>query len=172
MVEFNIDWKKAENKRLVEGKSLVFHCHHYNCYLQRTIEDAQSIDGKGIQVNTAREVAHEHFTKAFSNHPELNTPQKKFGFASTFFQIAGFGKVDFANMKEDGGIVKCPSSHYARGWVAKWGKRKTPACHFNAGWIAGVAAAVFNKDRYSYDVEEIECEAVKGKGCAYRVGVR
>jgi hypothetical protein len=172
MAELQVVWNKNENVRLVEGESLVFHCHHYNCILQKTIEDAKVIDGKGIQVNTAREVAYRQFTKAFKDHTDLKTPAQRLAFAATLFQVAGFGKVDFKGAKATGGIVKTPTSHYAKGWIAKWGKRDTPMCHFNAGWIAGAVAAAFDKERYYFDVKETACEAVKGKGCSYALEVR
>ncbi len=171
MGDYNIEWNKKTNTRLVEGKQLVFHCHHYNCHLQKTIEDAKMIDGKGIQTNTAREVAYEHFIKAFTSHPELNTPKMRLAFAAKLFQIQGFGIVNFGKTTENGGIVKCPVSHYAKGWITKWGKRKTPTCHFNTGWIAGVLAAAYNKQRYHFEVTETQCEAVKGKGCSFKVEV-
>lgn len=171
MVKFHIDWNKKENKRMFEGKSLVFHCHHYNCYLQRTLEDAKMVDGKGIQINTARDVAFEHFTRVFRDHLELKNPRQKFAFASKFFQLTGFGLIDFSKVNSEGGTVKCPVSHYAKGWLAKWGKRKTPMCYFNVGWIAGVIAAVYCKERFSYEVKETRCEAVRGKGCTFEVEV-
>ncbi len=172
MADLLIDWKKAENVRLVEGKPLVFHCHHYNCHLQKTIEDSRIVDGKGIQLTAAREVAFEHFTKAFANHSELKEPKERLAFAENFFRLAGFGLVDFSKVSKNGGFVTCPSSHYAKGWVVKWGKRKTPMCFFNAGWIAGVLAAAYDGQRFTYDVQETMCEAVTGKGCTFQVGVR
>jgi predicted hydrocarbon binding protein len=45
-------------------------------------------------------------------------------------------------------------------------------CFFNTGWIAGVFEAVYDKQRYYFDVAETSCEAVKGKGCKYNVEVR
>ncbi len=172
MEKLNISWNKKTNQRLVEGKSLVFHCHHYNCFLQRTLEDAKIVDGKGIQIESAREVAFEQFTKAFEDHQKLKTAKQKLKFASNFFQIAGFGLIDFSKTNTEGGTVTCPVSHYAKGWVAKWGKRKTPMCYFNTGWIAGVMAAAYNKELYDYDVRETKCEAVKGKGCKFEVTQR
>jgi predicted hydrocarbon binding protein len=172
MTKFNVDWNKQQNIRLVEKSSLVFHCHHYNCHLQKTIEDAQIVDGKGIQINVAREVAFNQFSKAYSLHPELKTTKQKLDFAAELFQVQGFGKVVFTKIDETGGVVKVPVSHYAKGWVTKWGKRFTPVCLFNTGWIAGVLAAVYDKQRYHYEVTETDCIAVTSKECVYTVGVR
>ena len=172
MANLNIDWNKETNTRIVEGKSLVFHCHHYNCFLQKTIEGPEDVDGKSILTDAARGTAYEHFTTAFSNHADLATPEQKLGFASEFFRIAGFGLVDFSNAGEEGGVVKCPTSHYARGWLSKWGARKTPCCYFNTGWIEGVMAASYRKGKDHYKAEETRCEAVDGKGCEYKVKVR
>jgi len=176
MAELNIQWDKNNNVRIVEGKSLVFHCHHYNCFLQKSIEGPKTINGKEILTDEALKTSYEHFTKAFSDHKELKAPKERLMFASMFFQVAGFGIVRFnsafTGVSEKGGKVFCSVSHYAKGWVSKFGKRDTPCCHFNTGWISGALAAAFDKERYYYITKETKCEAVSGKGCTYLVEVR
>ena len=173
MTDLNINWKKEENVRNVEGKSLVFHCHHYNCFLQKTIEGPQSVKGKEILTDVAREVGFEQMSKAFNDHTELKTPEEKLGFATEFFKIAGFGIIDFSKIHAKGGVVTTPTSHYSRGWLSKWGTRATPGCHFNTGWMAGVLAAAYKKDMNHYNSIETKCESMTGNsGCEYRIEVK
>ena len=40
-------------RRRIAGHDVIIHCHHYNARLQRTIEGARGIDGKGILVAAA-----------------------------------------------------------------------------------------------------------------------
>lgn len=172
MSDFNVEWVKNKNTRLVEGVPLVFHCHHYNCHLQKTIDDAKIVDGIAIQIDGAREVVYDQMKSAFSKHSELDTPKKKLEFAAELFKLQGFGIINFAKVSEKGGVVKCPVSHYAKGWTSKWGKREKPLCYFNTGFVAGTLAAVYGKPRYYFDVEETACLAVKDKYCEYTVQVR
>lgn len=172
-MNFSVKWNRLDNERSIEEKPVVYHCHHYNIALQKTIEDTRAVDGITILKNSAREVAYEQFKQAFMNHSELTSESEKFNFASQYFKMAGFGLIDFSKVNEQGGIVHCPTSHYAKGYLAKFNRREKPVCHFVAGWIAGVIAAVYFNDLYIYDVAETQCQAVTGNpGCTFKVELR
>ena len=40
--EFGYDFQT--NRLVVGGEPMILHCHHYNCFLQRSIQDAEYID--------------------------------------------------------------------------------------------------------------------------------
>lgn len=170
MQEISIQWDKARNERYIEGVPHVFHCHHYNVYLQKTLEDAKIVDGKGIQKNAAQEVAFEQFSKAFSERDDLKDTAERLKFAEQLFKMLGFGTIDFSEIES--GKVTCPVSHYAKGWMSKWGNRSRPVDYFVAGWLGGLLSAVYEKPRFHYEVTETQCQAVDGDVCIFKVEVR
>lgn len=141
------------------GQPMVFHCHHYNVVLQRTIEDPAYIDGKSLLVNAAEEVAFAQMRECFDQKPDRTLPQERLGIAARLFRDCGFGLIGFDRVDLDGGIVIAPFSHYAMGWKAKHGLRKTPACFFVCGFIAGAMEAAFDLEIGSYAVTETRCVA-------------
>src|SRR5262245_6832762 len=49
----------ADHRRvIVGGQPMIFHCHHYNTYLQRTILDAEGLGPDGFLVGAGAEAAH------------------------------------------------------------------------------------------------------------------
>ena len=57
------------NRLVVGGEAMVGHCHHYNCFLQRSIQDAEYIDSAPILVGAAAEVAFAQLTNLLSRFP-------------------------------------------------------------------------------------------------------
>jgi predicted hydrocarbon binding protein len=141
------------------GHVMVFHCHNYNVVLQRTIEDPAYIDGKALLVNAAEEVTFVQFRDYFEHLPKMSSPSQRLEIAERLFRECGFGLIGFDRVDQDGGIVVAPVSHYAVGWKAKFGERKTPGCFFVCGFIAGAMEAAYNAGIGSYDVTELRCVA-------------
>ena len=55
------------NRKLISlfGEPVIFHCHHYNLFLQQTIEDPDWIDGVGILRTAAQEIFYSLLYGAF-----------------------------------------------------------------------------------------------------------
>ena len=47
------------------GEPVIFHCHHYNLFLQQTIENPDWIDGVGILRTAAQEIFYSLLYGAF-----------------------------------------------------------------------------------------------------------
>jgi len=43
---FALQYLEAENRRVICGKNIVLHCHHYNSRLQHAMENAANVDGR------------------------------------------------------------------------------------------------------------------------------
>ena len=67
--EFGYDF--ATNRLVVGGEPMVLHCHHYNVFLQRSIQDAEYIDSAPILVGAAAEVAFAQLTDLLSRTADI-----------------------------------------------------------------------------------------------------
>jgi len=163
--EMDLDHRRCA----VGGEPMIFHCHHYNTFLQRSIQDAEYIDTRPILIGAGAEVAYAQLKKLFAEQGIKDLEQRK-QLAQQLYQWAGFGVFDLSGLSESGGRVSTRDSHYAMSWNAKFGGAKEPVCHFASGWLAGAAAALFDKPNGSYSVEHDHCLAVKpNQECVFEV---
>lgn len=162
MVEFNMDlaFDSKNNTITIAGTRMVLHCHHYNSQLQQTLELTDYIDGRCIMKEAGEHV----FFEQFKNYLKANKVEDrgKTEVAAEMYRNFGFGTLDFSKIGEK--TVTANTSHFATGWLCKFGKRETPCCHFTAGYIAGVMRAITG--RY-YAAEEKECIAMKHRKCKF-----
>jgi hypothetical protein len=141
-IELKPEFDRTNNAVTVAGAHMVIHCHHYNTHLLQTA------------------------------HPEVASVEDKLKVAIEMSKTFGFGLVDFSEVTEEGGTVWAPSSHFATGWMAKWGHRQTPGCYFTAGYVAGALEAAYGKPLGYYKVAEEECLAVGAPKCRFTVEVK
>lgn len=161
----------AENNTIiVAGATMVFHCHHYNGHLQRNLENSGFVDAATVIARSVAKSINNAIKHYVAVHPELDTPQGKLQVAAEMAKTFGYGALDLSQLNESGGTAWANSSHFATGWLAKWGQRETPGCHFMAGYIAGALAAAYNQPLDHYHVEETECIAAGAKKCKFTVG--
>lgn len=156
----NYDTTTYPGRTFVGGEPLVFHCNHYNKFLQQTILAPQYIDLTDILQNAATEVAYPLLVKIFKKH-ERDTLEQKIKVAQYLFGTLGFGLIDFSGLNEEGGTVVTPLSHY--GYAVKIANNNTNFAkkqnYFDAGYAAGAAAAIFDKPIGSYKAIPIKCFA-------------
>ncbi|MDI1482433.1 4-vinyl reductase [Polyangium sp. y55x31] len=152
----------------VGGRRLVFHCHHYNVFLQRTIEDALQERAPALLVAAGMEASRsmlqglENDAKSAADALEL---------AADTFAAQGFGRLDVRGLGEGGGRATLDHSHYAVGWVSRWGKRPTPGCFFVAGFLSGAVAVAYRLAPERVTSRETECVAAGDERCSFRVEV-
>lgn len=139
----------------IGGEPHVFHCHHYNCFLQKSIiEQDGLIDAKPLLAAPAAEVVFAQLSKLGNvNESEL-------------FRQLGFGVLDASKLTASGGVATVAGSHYALGWISKYGSAKAPVCFFNAGFVEAVARHRF---KANFQVKETACVATGARECRYEV---
>jgi hypothetical protein len=145
------------------GEPVIFHCHHYNLFLQQTIEDPDWIDGVGILRTAAQEIFYSLLYGAFKALGIQET-QERLAVAAQIFSFLGFGRLAF-EATPAGGEVQLTHSHYAEGWLSKYGEqvsRTRPIDHLAVGYVAAALDATFG-ELGSYTAEETECMAVTRK---------
>lgn len=78
---------------------VIFHCHHYNLFLQQTIEDPDWIDGVSILQTSAQEIFYSLLANAF-NTLGVQTPAERLATAAQIFSFLGFGRLNFEVTEE------------------------------------------------------------------------
>lgn len=139
----------------IAGEPHVFHCHHYNCFLQRSIADQSAlIDHRPLLTDAATEVVHAELSKlGHANAEEL-------------FQHLGFGLLALGGASSAGGFATVKASHYALGWLSKFGTAAEPVCFFAAGFVEAAARLRFGA---AFTVKETACVASGARECRFEL---
>ncbi len=141
---------------MVENESMIFHCHHYNCFLQRSIQDAEYIDSAPILVGAAVEMVFAQLARVLSRTPDVAARKST---VETFYRLCGSGLIDLGAITAQGGEVRTRSTHYSTGWQEKFGRSRTPVAFFSTGFLAGALAAIYGLDPANI---QARCTACRG----------
>lgn len=152
------------------GSRVVLHCHHYNVFLQRTIEDGLGERAPALLTQAAMESARATLSK-LEVESAAGSPAAVVARAADILANHGFGLADVRLLGERGGAATIERAHYAVGWLAKFGRRATPCCFFSAGWLAGAVAVAGGLSPERVTGREIECLAAGAARCRFVVEV-
>jgi len=158
----------AHCRAAVGDEPMIFHCHHYNTFLQQSIQDAEYIDSRRFLVGAANEVAFGQLSKLFREE-DITDVSERARMAETLFQWAGFGRVDLSGLTDKGGVVETPHSHYSHAWKVKMGEADAPVDFFTTGWLSGALAAIHDKPQGWYSSEQTHCIAVGAEQNRYEL---
>lgn len=155
------------NRFLVDGEPMIFHCHHYNCFLQRTIQDAEYIDSAPLLVGAATEIVLAQLTRMLARTPDVAARKAT---VETLYRLCGFGLIDLGAVTEGGGEVRTRSSHYSTGWKEKFGRSKAPVAFFSTGFLAGAMAAIHGLDLATVQAQQTECRSTGAEHDVFSLG--
>lgn len=147
---------------------VVYHCHHFNLFLDQTIDDALGNSGGLLKRLAGRRAAAELLPKLLI---DAVTPVEKLEIAKSVFASMGHGKLIF-EVNERGGEVHASTLHYGITWSEKYGntvKNDLPMDHFAAGFAACATALAFGNEGESLDSSETKCVARRDARCQFRV---
>jgi hypothetical protein len=161
-----IQYDQGRNVAVLGGQSLVFHCHYYNCALQKAIEDGLGPAAREVLRDAAAEPVRQQIAALCGDACE-RAP----AIAAELFAQLGFGMLDLSGVTAAGGQATVRASHYAMGWVAAQGDRHEPVCRFVEGFIAGAVAAAFDRPVAAVGVVESLCYACGEQDCRFDVEV-
>lgn len=157
MANLDISIDAAHGSASLGGAALVFHCHFYNCALQRTIEEGLGNAAADLLRDAATDVVVPTLRSLAPPDPKGVLER-----AAEIYAGLGFGSLDLRTLTTTGGLVDLRASHYALGWLSVYGERETPSCHFAAGFVAAAA-------RVAFGIEKMEAREVKCVSCGHEV---
>lgn len=152
--QFPYDFQSS--RLVVGGEAMVLHCHHYNCFLQRSIQDAEYIDSPPILVGAAAEVAFAQLTDLLSQTPDI--PARK-ATVEALYRACGLGLIDLGALTDRGGEVRTRSTHYSVGWKEKFGVSRAPVAFFSTGFLAGALAAIYRLPLADVQARQTACRS-------------
>lgn len=131
----NVEITRHHGQAFLGGLSRVFHCNHYNAYLQMAVMLSEGISGcdpRKLLTEAVIPLVHHLRDEGYS----ANDLKEEFAFC-------GFGKL--RSMLRGEWVT--PTSHY--GQAAIMHGKKEPSCFFTCGYIAGIADQI---------VREVQCK--------------
>lgn len=165
-----IDILKEHGIASFYGEPMIFHCNHYNLFLQRSIEDAGGyIHSKKILVEGATAYVYNLLQNIFDVHKEIKAPLDRLRTASDLYSLLGFGLLPIENLNEKGGFVITPITHYSIAWRKKWGKRSIPVDFFTCGYLQAALASAYYRSPGCYHAEQTKCVSMGNKACEFKV---
>ena len=158
------------NAFVMNNEPMVLHCHHYNCFLQYSIESAHTfINSRSILIDSAQELAYSQFSNFFSG--KEMTFDEKINAVTSLHSYAGYGSIDLSSVSLDGGVAISESNHYADGWISKFGARAAEepgVAFFTSGFIAGAMDAI-DGTLGRYSANQTKCKTKGGEVCKFVV---
>jgi hypothetical protein len=155
---FNINdypFDEEHNYLEIGGEAMIFHCHHYIANLQRTILDAEYIDGSRFLIGSAADALFCQLSNLCSG---LNIDESK-KMAEDIYKCFGYGLIDLSCMDENGCELKTTKSFFSKTWLMKFGESKKPVDYYTSGFLAAVYAVIYKKDLKDIQAIQTTCMA-------------
>ena len=153
------------------GQPVVYHCHHFNLFLDQTIDDALGTEASfRLRMSAAREFSG-HLLSAVCEHAGVSTPPERLTLAAHLFKLMGHGSLDF-DADFTGGTAHGSHLHYGFSWLEKYGKqvrRRHPADGFAAGFAAAALEIAYDLGPGSLCGVEHECVALRSPQCRIEI---
>ena len=153
------------------GAPAVYHCHHFNLFLDQTVDDALGPqEGAKLRFLAAREASHA-FLRALCVRKGALTPVEKLSAAMEAFAAMGHGRLEIT-ADANGGPADGEFLHYGYSWAQKYGqkvRRRHPADAFAAGYTAAAVEIAYGLERESVDATETQCVAMRAERCHFEL---
>lgn len=153
----------------LSDEPMVYHCHHFNLFLDQTIDDALgTAEGTLLRTEAAGEFSYRLLTSLCAKM-EAETPPEKLQLCQALFRQLGQGTLEIS-ADVDGGRAIGTHLHYSFAWQEKYGKkvkRHHPADAFAAGFVAACVEVAFDLPQGSMTAKEEQCLALKDKSCIF-----
>jgi hypothetical protein len=150
---------------------VLYHCHHFNLFLEQTVDDALgAARGEALRIAAARDAAY-CLLKRLVEAAGAQTPPERLELAREVFAAMGQGRLD-VDATATGGKAHGEYLHYGFSWLQKYGhtvRRKQPADAFAAGFAAAATEIAFDLERGSMGVAESACVARKEPRCEFEL---
>lgn len=145
------------------GEPFVFHCNHYNYWLQKVVLLVEGLGMEDVCRDAAASSAYA-MLQAAASELGLETPEQRLELAAGFFAQHGFGTLDWSGLSAEGGMVTTPTSHYGQCLGVCAGIKEFARAQnlFDQGFVAGAAAAAYGRPAGSFQAEGKSCYSTGG----------
>lgn len=151
----NYPYDMKHNCLEIGGEAMIFHCHHYLSYLQRSILDADYIDSRPIFIGSAADAVY----LQLSNLCEGFSLSESKKIIEQVYKTFGYGIIDIDGMNEGGGRINTFKSFYSKTWQLKFGLSSKPVDYYTTGFIAAAYAVLYKIPLSSINAKQTNCMA-------------
>ncbi|MCC7073710.1 MAG: hypothetical protein IT383_20535 [Deltaproteobacteria bacterium] len=148
---------------------VIFHCHHFNLFLDQTIDDALGVEaGTALRTRAARDASY-HLLSSLNRKLGLVTPAERLELAAALFAAMGHGRLEILT-QATGGEGRGTWLHYGFAWHEKYGqavRRRFPADAMAAGFMAAATEVAYGLPRESMQCTETACIAMRAPRCEF-----
>ncbi len=150
---------------------VLYHCHHFNLFLDQTIDDALGAEpGLELRTRAAHDAAYQ-LLEGLSRRLDLRTPSERIQLAQELFSRTGHGTLDIAAPGGEGEATGT-HLHYGHSWVDKYGqlvRRRIPVDAVAAGFAAAASEVAHNLPLGTLRAHEEECIGLRDSQCRFRI---
>ena len=173
MADFNFGSLRTflpeQDLMFLAGQPAVYHCHHFNLFLDQTVDDALGHErSRALRMRAGREFSH-LVLEALCQHANAMTPPERLQLAIALFRTIGHGLLEI-DATDQGGTARGNFLHYGFAWQQKYGSRvtrRTPADGFASGFIAAAVEVAFKLPVASMECEETQCIVTRAPHCEF-----
>ncbi len=152
----NYEFDREHGAFDIGGEAMIFHCHHYLNYLQRSILDADYIDSRPFLIGAAADSAYNQLSN-LTNSLSKNDALK---LIESVYKTFGYGIIDLSSLNASGGTIVTKDSFYSSTWIMKFTKSTKPVDYFTTGYIAAAFAVLFDIPLSQVSAKQTKCLAV------------
>ena len=150
---------------------VVYHCHHFNLFLDQTINDALGTEqGNNLKVKVAGSAAHPLLSNIVKAN-QIETVMQRLEMASTIFAAMGHGKLSISGNKVSG-TATGEYLHYGFSWSQKYAKRIArldTADAFATGFCAAALEVAHDLESGTLTANETQCITQKSNQCQFEI---
>ncbi len=173
MKDMNDQWSRLPEHELsfLGDAPVIYHCHHFNLFLDQTVDDALGPKiGAELRFAAARDASYQ-LLESLMQASGAETPAERMSLAEGVFAAMGHGHLAI-DVDQGKGSARGENLHYGRTWFEKYGgnvRRRTPVDTFAAGFIAAAAELAAGLPRESVIVKEDLCIGMRASHCEFSI---
>jgi len=147
----------GQQRATLAGEPLVFHCNHYNYWIQHTVRLDASL-GMDPVIRDAAESCARGLLERGRSELGLRGPDAVLSLARDCFAELGFGMLDLSKASAEGGVVRTPVSHYGQTLASACsGHFERDQNLFDQGFAAAAVAVAFELEAGAFEVRNNRC---------------
>ncbi|MBL8942847.1 MAG: hypothetical protein JNK45_06865 [Myxococcales bacterium] len=146
-----------------------FHCHHFNLFLDQTVDDALGHEAGGALRTRAAHRASRQLLAGLFEAAGVITPAERVSLAQEIFAAMGHGRLSI-DAQRGKGTAHGSHVHYGFCWREKYGRdvrRRHPTDAFAAGYVAAATELAHDLPSGSLWGVETECVAMRAPECCF-----
>jgi predicted hydrocarbon binding protein len=152
----NYEFDREHGAFEIGGETMIFHCHHYLNYLQRSILDADYIDSRPFLIGAAADCALNQLENLTNNL----SFKEKMQMCESVYKTFGYGIIDLSSLNKNGGTIATKNSFYSQTWIMKFTSSTKPVDYFTTGYIAATLSILFEIPLSNIIAKQTKCLAV------------